>query len=136
MPISPASKDKVLNYLVAKWPLEEMIYQDTKNILVETGVDFATLKAILNQFERLGFLYQLGVGREHTCMILIIEAHDFAHKGGFILQEEVFKANIEKLGFEIDTLKEKLGPEHLETLNKISGTTNTLLAGVALWLKS
>jgi len=132
MLITPSIKDRVLFYLQANCPLERLVYIPTNEFLTETEMDFDTLRPILYQFERIGFLQELGVGRENTSFILLAELHDFAHKGGFAIQEEIFKANIEKLGFEIDHLRKQLGPDHLDKLNKLSSIFSALFAGLSL----
>ncbi len=130
--ITPAVKDKVLFHLRDNCPLEQMVYVPTKELLAETETDFQTLRAVLYQFERFGFFKEVGVGRESTSIIMYIELHDFANKGGFAIQEEIFKANIEKLGFEIDNLRKQLSPDKLDTLNKISSIASALFGGLAL----
>ena len=67
---------------------------------------------------------------------MLIEIHDFANKGGFAIQDEIFKSNIEKLGFEIDHLRQQLGPQNLDTLNKLSAIAAALFGGLALLPKS
>lgn len=134
-PITPSIKDKILFHLRDNYPLEQMAYYETKELLTATETDFDTLKAVLNQFERFGFLEELGVGHEHIAFILLADLHDFAHKGGFFLQEEIFKGNIEKLGFEIDNLRKQLGPDHLDTINKISSIASAIFTGLALFPK-
>jgi|SRR6185312_12735403 len=133
--ITPSIKDKILFHLRDNYPLEQMSYYKTKEILTATETDFDTFKAILSQFERFGFLEELGVGHDHTGFILLADLHDFAHKGGFFLQEEIFKGNIEKLGFEIDHLRKQLGPDHLDTINKISSIASAIFSGLALFPK-
>ena len=130
--ITPAVKDKVLFHLRDNCPLEQMVYVPTKELLAETETDFETLRAVLYQFERFGFFKEVGVGRESTSIIMYIELHDFANKGGFAIQEEIFKANIEKLCFEIDNLRKQLSPDKLDTLNKISSIASALFGGLAL----
>ena len=75
---------------------------------------------------------EVAVGHDNTNIIMCAELHDFAQKGGFVIQEEIFKANIEKLGFEIDNLRKQLAPDKLDTLNKISSIASALFGGLAL----
>lgn len=130
--ITPSIKDKVLFHFRDHCPLEQLVYFPTSELLSETETEFDTLRAVLRQFERFGFLEELGVGRENTCFILLADLHDFAHKGGFFIQEEILKGNIEKLGFEIDLLRKQLGPDHLETVNKISSIASAIFSGLTL----
>ena len=86
----------------------------------------------MQYFGRINFLEELGINRKGFSLILLTEAHNFYLKGGFAIQEEIFKANIEKLGFEIDNLKKQLSPDKLDTLNKISFIASALFGGLAL----
>ena len=45
--------------------------------------------------------------------------------------EEVFKANIEKLGFEVDKLKDELTPDQLDKYSKVAAITSALVASLA-----
>lgn len=130
--ITSVLKDKVLFHLRDNCPLEQMVFVPTKELLAETETDFETLRAILYQFERFGFFKEVIVGHENTSIIMYLELHDFASKGGFAVQEEIFKANIEKLGLEIDELRKQLSPDKLDTVNKISTIAAALFAGLAL----
>ena len=130
--ITPSAKDKVLFHLRDNCPLEQLVYVPTKELLNDTETDFDTLTAILYQFERFGFFKEVAVGHENTSIIMYAELHDFAQAGGFAIQEEIFKANIEKLGFEIDNLRKQLSPDKLDTLNKISSIASALFGGLAL----
>jgi hypothetical protein len=130
--ITLAIKDIVLFHLRDNYPLEQLVYVTTKELLIHTETDFDTFRAVLRQFERFGFLEELGVEYENTCFILLADLHDFAYKGGFFVQEELFKGNIEKLGFEIDHLRKQLGPDHLDTMNKISSIASAIFSGLAL----
>lgn len=130
--ISPGQKDKVLFHFRDNCPLEQLIYVPTKELLKDTQTDFETLRAILYQFERFGFFKEINVGNDNTSVIMYAELHDFAHKGGFAIQEEVFKSNVEKLGLEIDNLRKQLGPDKLDRLNKISSIASALFSGLSL----
>ena len=132
MIVTPTIKDKVLFELRDKLPLETFRYVDTKELMDSTETDFETLKAILYQFMKFGFLSEASVGRENSTIIVTADLHDYAHSGGFAVQEEIFKANIEKLGFEIENLRKQLGPDKLETVNKISSIAAAIFSGLAL----
>ena len=133
--ITPSIKDKVLFHLRDNCPLEKLVYVPTKELLNDTETDFDTLKAILYQFERFGFFEEVGVGHDNITIIMHVELHDFAHHGGFAIQEEIFKANLDKLEFEIDFLRKQLSPDKLDSLNKISSIASALFGGLALLRK-
>lgn len=128
MIVTPIIKDTILNYLCLNVQVEQYQSLGTENILKELDLDFDTFYAVMQYFERIHFLEKLGINRRGVSLILLTKAHDFYLKGGFGIQEEIFKANIERLGFEIDNLKKQLSPDKLDRLNKISSIASALFA--------
>jgi hypothetical protein len=130
--VTSTHKDKLLYYLCSNAALEELSEADTQLCLNELELDIDAFRGIMIQFERFGFLEEVSVRNSSFYFILRIESHDFLQKGGFAIQDEIFKANIEKLGFEIDNLRKQLSPDKLDTLNKISSIASALFGGLAL----
>lgn len=131
--ITPALKDSVLFYLCANAKAEQLSQGTTSDTLKELDMDFDTFNAIMVQFERFGFVEDLNLRHSHIMFILRTDAHDYAQKGGFVAQEEVFKANVEKLMLEIDNLRKQLTPDQLETANKISTISAAIFSGLSLF---
>lgn len=131
--ISPQLKDKVLNYLCDECPLEQQVSDNTKNTLKELEISFDEFNAIMNQFQRYGILEDLNLRHNHCSFVLLTEAHDYVRQGGFTIQEEVFKGNIEKLMLEVENLKKEIAPDHLESINKISGIASAILSGLSIF---
>jgi hypothetical protein len=130
--ITSTVKDKILFYLCDHAIPEQVSIGKTSDTLEELEIDFDTFNAVMVQFQRFGFIEDLNLRDFYLSFILRTDAHDFAQKGGFAIQDEVFRANIEKLGFEIDNLKKQLTPDKLDTLNKISSIASALFGGLAL----
>lgn len=130
--VTPEIKDKVLFYLCSSYPLEEFLYVQTPVLTKETETEFNNLSAILRQFEKMNFLRDLAVGEMSCNFRLNVELHDFAQKAGFIVREQVFEANINKLLLEVDNLKKELSPDKLEITNKISAIAAAIFAGLGL----
>lgn len=133
--ITPAIKDKVLYYLATTVPLENFAYHSTEVIIKDTETNYESFEAIVRQFERFGLIRDLAVGHINSNFIIQMELHDFAQKGGFVAQEEIFEANIKKLLYEVDNLKKQLGPDQLEQANKISAIAAAIFAGLSLFKK-
>lgn len=133
--VTPALKDKVLTYLVEIATPEDSATYKMTEVLKELETDFDTFNAIMYQFERYGLIENLNLRHSYLSFILRLEAHDYLQKGGFVAQEEIFKANVEKLLIEIDVLKKELAPKHLETANKITSIGSAILAGLTLYRK-
>lgn len=68
-----------------------------------------------------------------TTVTISAKAYDMHTHGGFTAQEELLKANINKLGYELDVLSKKLEPELLETANKISSIAMAVLSALPLF---
>ena len=131
--ITPALKDKVLSFICANCQLEKLSQAKTDLIIKELEIDFDAFNGIISQFQRFGFLSDLNLRISDLSFVLRIEAHDFWQKGGFVANEEIFKANIQKLGYEIDKLKNELGSQHLETVSKISSIASAIFSGLSLF---
>jgi len=136
MIINPTLKDTVLKYLIANAKVEYHQSGDTQTIIKEMEVDFDSFYAVMTYFERIGFLRELGLNRRGVHFILLTEAHDFYLRGGFTVQEEVLEVNLKKLLLEVDHLKRHLGPNHLDTVEKISTIASALFAGLGLLPKT
>jgi len=130
--ITASIKDKILFYLCTASKPEQILSGKTEDVLEELGVDFDTFNAVMVQFQRFGFIEDLNLRRSNIHFILRTDANDYAQKGGFAVQEEIFRANLEKLQLEIENLKKQLGPNKLDTLSKISSIIQTLFTGLAL----
>ncbi len=131
--ITAAIKDKVLFFICSNAIPEQMSDGATKNILEELDMEFDIFNAVMIQFQRNGFIENLNLRRNHLSFMALTEAYDYIQRGGFVAQEEVFKANIEKLQLEIDNLKKQLEPDKLDSLNKISGIASALFSGLNLF---
>ncbi len=131
--ITPSLKDNVLFYLCNHASAEQVSQGKTDDLLKGLELDFPTFNAIMTQFQRFGFIEDLNLTHSHIMFILRVDAHDYAQKGGFIAQEEVFKANIDKLLLEVEHLKKQLAPDKLETVNKIAAIASSIFSGLSLF---
>lgn len=125
--ITPEIKDHVLNELCSA-PLESMI--NFKPGDLELDICFDDLNAILCQFKRLGFISELNARKQIIYLVVHMEAHDFLSRGGFFAHEEILKANIKKLGLELESLSKELEPKFAEraaTITSIAGNIVTTL---------
>jgi hypothetical protein len=105
-----------------------MIYIDLKELLSETDTTFNELQAILMQFQRLGFVSDVNM-RHLSPQILIVvylEALEFHQKGGFQMQDEILRLNLEKLKLEVEQLSKDY-PEKALTFSSILSNISTVL---------
>lgn len=131
--ITPALKDKLLKMLCENCELERVVQINTGIALQKLELDFVTLNAILCHFERLGIIQDANIREVIIFLCLKTEAHDLFSRGGFSASEEIFKANIEKLGFEVDKLRNEGDPKLLDCVNALSGISSALFGGLALF---
>jgi len=123
-------KDKILFQIVEAGMTQGInIHDAEKNF----GIDHITYEAILDQFERLGFIKQTKFLGGGIRLEVSIDAHDFVRRGGFFVQEEVLKGNIEKLGWEIDLLCKQLSPDLLDRAQKIMSIGSNILSALKLF---
>jgi len=119
-------KDRVLKYLCKNQPFEEYRNVDLSDLILSTDIKSTDVKAIFTYFKRLGFISDLNSTFYSSSFVLHIEANDFLSRGGFFVQEELLKKNIEKLLLEIESLKPSV-PEKVATLTTIAAGITTAL---------
>lgn len=99
--ITPEEKDKVVNYIMSIEPISSVIYYDSIKGLNVTENEFYM---ILEQLGRMGLIEQ----KNGYSITKRAELYDFVRRGGFVGQEELIKANIEKLNSELLVLSKEL----------------------------
>ncbi len=126
--ITPEIKDHVLSDLVVSETMQ--CATDLNADCSKYGVTRGEYSAIIDQLEKMGFITCtrfLG-GRINMCVS--VDAHDFYNRGGFVGQEMLLKANIEKLGLELDKLAKDLAPDHLDAAQKIASIGTAIMSAV------
>lgn len=132
--ITPAIKDKVLSSLLSYE--ETTLFFDFNKLgeLLDIEQKYAII--ILKQFERLG-LVNLGYydGKDIVIISLNAEIYDFFNHGSFTGQEELLRANIEKLNLELLNLSKELESSKLDTINKITAIAGSVATALGLFNK-
>lgn len=141
--ITPKLKDKVLNILCSGTFEFEVHYNPIpKSAFLEELLDKEEpskscteneLISILSQFQRMGLISGYANNSRTVEFEVLVEAQDFYSHGGFQAQEEILKANIEKLGNELELLSQELAPNHLDTANKLAGIGSAILSALPLF---
>lgn len=126
MNIDYSVKDRVLNSLCKSLPAEQTVQINLTELLKSAEVDFDTLNAVLTYFQRIGFIEDLNCRRVALYLNLRTEAFDSFNRGGFTAQEELLKKEIEKLLYEIESLKPSM-PEKVNTITSIAANIATAL---------
>ena len=115
MIITTKQKDQVLREICAVADYDGGFYLYYTQL---PDLEITCVNGIMRYFERIGFVRNLSIyPRTRIGFALNYEATDFLLKGGFHAQEEIFKANMERLSLEIDRLRPKLGGDAIELIN-------------------
>lgn len=122
-------KDRILNDFVNTGiNIAVDIHETCKNYDIDSGI----LCLILDQFEKFGYIQQQKFLGGAILVSPLADAHDLVRQGGFTVKEELLKANIEKLGLEIDLLCKQLTPDQLEQAHKITAIGASILSTLKL----
>lgn len=128
--ITPEIKDNVLTDIISiDSDFIELTYDENA---LKYGISPNQFAMIIKQFIRMGFLENkgefMGGGSGGIFITTTLDAHDFLSHGGFYAQEEILKANINKLGLELETLSKELGSDFIEKANKISSIASNIVS--------
>ena len=86
-------------------------------------------RMFLKQLHRMNLLKYEEQNAGRVLLWLNMELYDFHARGGFVVQEELFLKNIEKLLAEIDKLKSEF-PEKVDLLANISSIGSFIMQGL------
>ncbi|WP_417130160.1 hypothetical protein [Phocaeicola sp.] len=140
--ITPKMKDDVINILCSGTFNFDVHYNVPKTAFLEELADkddpsksFTEnqLVSIFSQFERMGLISGYANNSRTVEFEVLVEANDFYIHGGFQAQEEILKANIEKLSQELNLLSKQLSPDLLEKANKLAGISSAILSALSLF---
>lgn len=127
--ITPKLKDEFLIDLLSN---ENMSFaMDVSECAEKFNTSKYIVEAIYDQFEEMGLLKQEAFSGGGIFIQLTTKAHDFYSHGGFTAQEELLKANIQKLSSELDLLAKQLSPnlpEKAASIASIGASIATVLA--------
>lgn len=130
--ITPEIKDKILSYLIAQDEINLDV--DFRDLYKQTEISFEKANMVLQHFERLGLLKRTGY--MGGCIIdLNAEIYDFFSHGGFTGQEEILRANLEKLNLELLKLSKEIEPSKLEAINTITAIAGNIATALGLFNK-
>lgn len=129
--ITPRLKDELLSQIVNVGSMRAETNVNTT--AKELGTSSDVVEAIFDYFEELGLFTQQKFIGGKIIFFVNVKAHDFYRNGGFQAQEEILKANIEKLSHEIDLLRKQLSPDLLDSANKLAGIGSAILSALPLF---
>lgn len=129
--ITPEIKDRVLCAIVAsKEAVFDLAYEE---VFPEKEISKRHFQLILIQFVETGLLRK--ATDYGSCFNISISAniYDFFNHGGFIAQEEILRANLQKLDYELTKLSQDIDPGLTDRVVKISGIAASIATALSLF---
>lgn len=125
-------KDELLSDLLSTGSMNGLIniYTQAKEFNANPDI----VEAIYDHFEELGFISQTKCIGGDILLNIKVKAHDFFNHGGFLAQEELLKANIQKLNDELELLSKNLSPDMSEKASLLSGIAANIATALGLFL--
>ena len=126
--ITPEIKDKVLCAIVeSKETIFDLSYED---IFPNNEISKRHLHLILIQFVEKGLLRKVANNGSYFLLSVSADIYDFFNHGGFVAQEEILRANLQKLDYELTKLSQEIEPSLTDRISKIT----TIAASIATTL--
>jgi hypothetical protein len=127
--ITPEIKDRILTHIVSKDIV--LCFFKYNEVFPEKEITYDEFILVLEQFVRLGLLETAKEVSEEQCYIVIrADIYDFHRRGGFVAQEEILRANLEKLNYELLKLAKDITPSatgQIEAITRIAASVATAL---------
>ncbi|MCC2779572.1 hypothetical protein LK518_09105 [Parabacteroides distasonis] len=129
--ITPAIKDKVLAAIVSH--AEEIFLMKPEEVFPNKEISKRQFELILLQFEEMGLLRK--AERHGTSFLISISAniYDFFNHGGFVVQEELLRANLQKLDYELTKLAKEINPGLTDRIANITGIAASIATALGLF---
>lgn len=128
--ITPSLKDDILKHFVTQgMSFCTSFHEDCLNF----DTTFEVYEAIVKQFEEMNLLECNRMLGGNAFIHLTAYAHDFYNHGGFQAQEELLKANINKLGLELEKLSKDLEPKFADRANTLSAIAANIVTTLGLF---
>jgi len=122
-------KDEILKELIER---NEIGYKlDYNNDANSFNISVPVFKEILFHFEELNFIRVVEKTMRYISITLTANAFSFYEHGGFYAQEQLLKAEFEKLQLELDALKD-VCPERFNNITAIMANITTIMSLVAV----
>lgn len=129
--ITPEIKDKVLCVIVAsKEPVFDLTYED---VFPEKEISKRHFELILIQFMENGLLRKATDCGSYFFISISANIYDFFNHGGFIAQEEILRANLQKLDYELTKLSQDIDPGLTDRVVKITGIAASIATALSLF---
>lgn len=127
-------KDEVVAYLLSA--KDAIVFLECSDVFPGGEISKDELELILKQFvdrRLLSYVKRVGSGRFQV--ELTANMHDLFLHGGFMATEELLKANLEKLGYELEELRKSTDPAVLSRVKSIAEIAASVSSVLGLFSK-
>ena len=129
--ITPEIKDMVLCAIVAsKEPVFDLTYEE---VFPEKEISKRHFQLILIQFVEKGLLRKATNCGSYFLISISANIYDFFNHGGFIAQEEILRANLQKLDYELTKLSQDIDSGFTDRVVKITGIAASIATALSLF---
>lgn len=127
--ITPEIKDRVL-FALTQFPEYRCLSTDIRL----DGVSHNAICAILRQMTYEGLIEIKDIYRGTLQVSISSRVDELLSRGGYAARELLLKANLDKLGKELDLLANQLDPSLLDTADKLSKLASVVSTALGLFM--
>lgn len=127
--ITTKTKDDVLRWLCHNAHPGQLTQINLPAIISSTSADYHTVRVIIEDFQDMGLVENLILAEEDGSDIILtlkVRAHTFLQRGGFVIEDALNEANIQKILFDLENLQKQLKPDQLDAFNKIASIASSI----------
>ena len=134
--ITPKDKDKVLNAIIIRYEESENhnFILEYDNVFHNREISCDEFQLILEHFKEKRLLsYVSHLTDSDTQIHVSANLFDFFNHGGFVAQEEILLANLQKLGYELEILSKEASPDLLDRIRRIAEIAASVTTALGLF---
>lgn len=127
--MNSSTKDEVIKYLTETFETTPQIQVSSRELAKYFDVRDDMLRLYLKQLHRMQLIDYSELASGYIMLMPNMELYDFHSRGGFTVQDDLLKKNIEKLHLEIEKLKPHFS-EKAGMFASLSTIGNTILSAL------
>lgn len=131
--ITIKDKDNLLSYILSQE--KDCFVVEYKDVFPNNEIKEFEFHLLMEQFAQKGLLRSAKRMSHGSYIRLSADIYDFHSHGGFAAQEELLRANIEKLSYELDELSKSSDPLVVDRASKIAGIASSIATVLGLFTK-
>lgn len=127
--INSYTKDAIIKWLITSFETTPQIQVSSRELASYFDVGDDMIRLYLKQLHRMQLIDYSELGAGHIMLMPHMELYDFHSRGGFTIQDDLLKKNIEKLHLEIEKLKPHFS-EKAGMFANLSTIGNTIMSAL------